>query len=269
MAFVCEECQGSFAEPGEALFECSRCGQTLVDERRCPDCNIFMAKVADESCPDCEAPLEGDLEQVRVFETGDGMVHESMAAAEAWIADAPSRAERALEVKADLERRMDESREAARLRGEEWAPRVAAVYDALFPIWVEWRDSLGLTDPAMYLRQTLETLGWIRENLERGDSGGFSLPVSMSWFGLLVVRGHSVWDEQVADVVYGCDYDHPWEIRSEARVRVLARTAAVLGLLSDRVDVALIVRDLDLMEFIGSVYFDVFGVIPVLEEVLR
>lgn len=56
----CGECDEIFErmEAGEAVYECSRCSERLVGERRCENDNIFMAKIGDISCPFCEAPEE-------------------------------------------------------------------------------------------------------------------------------------------------------------------------------------------------------------------
>lgn len=80
---VCPSCQETF-EPGDEggpVYECSRCGGTQVDERRCESCNIFMAKVATESCPACEAPFDADtdIEEREVFVGADGSEYDSEA----------------------------------------------------------------------------------------------------------------------------------------------------------------------------------------------
>jgi hypothetical protein len=72
----CEELYEAGADEGEAVYECSRCGQTQVEERRCEQCNIFMAKVADESCPHCESPIEEKVETVLAVRSPDGQLHE-------------------------------------------------------------------------------------------------------------------------------------------------------------------------------------------------
>lgn len=56
VACECEECGhvGGREEFEEPLYECS-CGTGRgADERRCDQCHRFRAKVADESCPECE-----------------------------------------------------------------------------------------------------------------------------------------------------------------------------------------------------------------------
>jgi hypothetical protein len=40
------------------VYECTRCSQRLVGERRCPDCNLFARAVGfGGHCPDCDAPV--------------------------------------------------------------------------------------------------------------------------------------------------------------------------------------------------------------------
>jgi hypothetical protein len=55
--YVCGDCDHPFSESdaGGPVYECSTDGQPQVDERRCQQCNKFCAKVADMSCPECEA----------------------------------------------------------------------------------------------------------------------------------------------------------------------------------------------------------------------
>lgn len=75
-ALKCPECSELFreGEEGEAVYECSRCGGRSL-ERRCADCNIFAAKVADESCPHCEAALEETPVHVQAADL-DGHLYE-------------------------------------------------------------------------------------------------------------------------------------------------------------------------------------------------
>lgn len=60
----CEVCGHVFDEneAGPPIYECGTCGQPQVgedeDARRCQLCHKFCAKVADLSCPECEAPKE-------------------------------------------------------------------------------------------------------------------------------------------------------------------------------------------------------------------
>ena len=64
----------AFDQPG---YECSRCGSGGVGEdgRRCDQCHIFRARVADYGCPSCEAPLDSEPAQVLAADLGrDGLV---------------------------------------------------------------------------------------------------------------------------------------------------------------------------------------------------
>jgi ribosomal protein L37AE/L43A len=56
----------------QKVYECSRCGgiyrESDIEGHRCPDCNVFMAKLGDYSCADCEAALEDGPEEIEVYE---------------------------------------------------------------------------------------------------------------------------------------------------------------------------------------------------------
>lgn len=108
--FECPECGDFFDEFGGPVYECSRCGGTQVEERRCEECNIFMAKVADQSCLSCEAGLEEEPEKITVYETPDGEHHHTEAEAEQWIIDEPERERKAIENKARTEALMERMR---------------------------------------------------------------------------------------------------------------------------------------------------------------
>lgn len=83
-------CQCGHAFPpedaGGRIFECSRCSsQEVVEEGergRCSECNIFTAKVADISCPECEAEIE-DEEPVERY-LHDGEVFETLEAVQEY-----------------------------------------------------------------------------------------------------------------------------------------------------------------------------------------
>lgn len=62
--YECQACEAQFndGDEGGPLYECSRCGTTFTQEEsadgesnRCPNCNIFAAKVADLTCPECQS----------------------------------------------------------------------------------------------------------------------------------------------------------------------------------------------------------------------
>jgi hypothetical protein len=50
------------------VYECSRCGERLVGERRCPECNVFSRAVGlGGGCPECWEPvLPADLLELEV-----------------------------------------------------------------------------------------------------------------------------------------------------------------------------------------------------------
>lgn len=63
--YVCPNCSheaGSTEEYEEPVYECSRCGAHQIGEGRgrCDECNIFMAKVGDDGCSQCETSLDGE-----------------------------------------------------------------------------------------------------------------------------------------------------------------------------------------------------------------
>lgn len=108
---ICPECEDFIEEPGPAKYNCSRCGSSQVEERRCNDCHVFMAKEADETCPECEEEIEFDsLPVVTRWRTENG-TFENEAEELQWIADAPKRA-----AEAERRRKEEEKRSAQRHR---------------------------------------------------------------------------------------------------------------------------------------------------------
>lgn len=68
-ALQCNDCEHLFNHDDveSPLYSCSRCGSEFTrsssmdgDSNRCPNCNIFAAKEADITCPECES---GDVEE--------------------------------------------------------------------------------------------------------------------------------------------------------------------------------------------------------------
>ena len=62
---VCPNCSHEDEDPEEytePVYECSRCGGQQVGEgaNRCEECNVFMAKVGDDGCRQCETSLDGE-----------------------------------------------------------------------------------------------------------------------------------------------------------------------------------------------------------------
>jgi ribosomal protein L32 len=53
-----QELQRRHAVVAQTVYECSSCGERLVDERRCPHCNLFSRAIGlGGHCPDCDTPL--------------------------------------------------------------------------------------------------------------------------------------------------------------------------------------------------------------------
>ena len=52
------ELQHRRAVVAQTVYECPSCGERLVGERRCPDCNRFSRAIGlGGHCPECETPL--------------------------------------------------------------------------------------------------------------------------------------------------------------------------------------------------------------------
>lgn len=120
--FKCGSCGEHFDEPGEAVYNCSRCGQDQVEDRRCQQCNIFMAKVADQSCPDCE---DGeDIAEVEAWQSEDGQFFESEAEERQYIADAPKREAQRIKSEASTKALMERMRQEKIARCKALEPRL-------------------------------------------------------------------------------------------------------------------------------------------------
>ncbi len=53
-----QELRRSRVMVAHTVYECPSCGERLVGERRCPDCNLFSRAVGlGGHCPECETPL--------------------------------------------------------------------------------------------------------------------------------------------------------------------------------------------------------------------
>lgn len=123
-------CEEISQDAGEAIYECSRCGGTQVEERRCGSCHVFMSKVSDESCETCEEP--GPLTQISAFEA-DGQIFATREEAEDWVADAPNREAQKAKAKADLDDYMERRNAEAAARAEALRPRVEAALEIVTP----------------------------------------------------------------------------------------------------------------------------------------
>ena len=46
------------AVAAQTVYECTSCGERLVGERRCPECNLFTRAIGlGGHCPECDTPL--------------------------------------------------------------------------------------------------------------------------------------------------------------------------------------------------------------------
>lgn len=76
-AYLCQDC-GHLSEEANpaALYECGNCGTVFnrdnsadQDSNKCPDCNKFSSKLAEECCDSCE---QGIVEEVQAVRNADG-----------------------------------------------------------------------------------------------------------------------------------------------------------------------------------------------------
>ena len=53
-----QELQQRRAVVAHMIYECPNCGERLVGERRCPECNLFSRAIGlGGHCPECDTPL--------------------------------------------------------------------------------------------------------------------------------------------------------------------------------------------------------------------
>ena len=53
-----QELQRRRAVVAHTIYECSRCGERLVGERRCPECHLYSRAIGlGGHCPECDTPL--------------------------------------------------------------------------------------------------------------------------------------------------------------------------------------------------------------------
>ena len=71
-AYYCPDCETISFESGGPLYECSECGTCFTRDlsadgcsHRCPDCNRFSGRIADNGCAECGA---GETERISVYE---------------------------------------------------------------------------------------------------------------------------------------------------------------------------------------------------------
>lgn len=208
-AYRCGACETIFEEPEGPVYECSRCNGTQIDERRCPECHIFMAKVADSSCPACE---DGEaITEVEAFSSADGDLHLSAEEAAAWDADAPERAAEQVRHKEKMDAYLDS-----------WSEERRAVCAALLP-----RMRLLLAAlPEGAVPELHQTVALTVESMER-DPTGFSIytmMVGLDDLGRLLLPG----DETEALIATGRDYGLSYDDREIASGRMLERLRPLL-----------------------------------------
>lgn len=208
-AFLCGDCDAIFDEPVGPVYECSRCGATQIEENRCSQCHIFMGKVADEACPDCES-AEPNLSAVVAYEAADGSRHLTAAEADAWDADAPKRAERAAEAKAEMDAMFEQRRKEARARAERLLPALYRLAEVLTP---------GAPD-------MLDTVTYTIDALVRDPEFGmiYTPSVRVAELARVLVPG----DETEAAIAVGEDYERPYEERNAVCVELKARVLPLI-----------------------------------------
>ena len=133
-AYRCPDCDELRREEDLVrAFECSRCGGQLSEDeaegRRCPDCNIFMAKIADQCCAECFADLSGQDEDA--WEGDDGELYESEEAEQEFIAGAAERERKREEGRRRSERILAEIDAASRARNAVLLPQLRRLYELL------------------------------------------------------------------------------------------------------------------------------------------
>ena len=59
------------------IYECPECEARYLDERRCPDCNLFTRRIGPGgTCPHCDEPVaEAELIGPSPKQKGDAMNH--------------------------------------------------------------------------------------------------------------------------------------------------------------------------------------------------
>lgn len=205
-AWRCNACGELFEEPDGPLYECSRCGGRDVGEgaRRCGECHIFAAKVADACCPECQ---EEDVEEAEAWEGADGKLYASEEAEAAWVAEAPARAEAAEKSRAFTERWLEENRRKSEARNARLLPKLVRLLELLGD------RAPRLRRDAVYnlqdIRRDPSCGGTVQAVLEFRELAGLFAP------------------EMREELALAADYSRPWEERRgpEAVVRERIRAA--------------------------------------------
>lgn len=177
-------------------------------------CNVFMAKVADSSCPNCESGE--DIEAVVAYEL-DGELFETAEAAAEWVADTPAREQRAAEAHADLEARIAVADRERQARADALIPRLEGLQARLDP----------KVTPRLY-----ESIGSNLERLTETNPFPNDLPVAFPELARLLLG------DVEDDLAVLADYRVPWDDRQAIEDPLRDRIAelVVTAELSDRVD---------------------------------
>lgn len=215
-AFRCDSCEEINSDPGEAAYECSRCGGTQVGDNRCAACHVFMAKAADESCESCEEL--GPLTQVTAFQA-DGQLFATRAEAEDWVSDAPNREAQKAKAKADLDDYMERRNAEAAARAEALRPRIETAMEIVSP------------ETAPRMHSAISSTG---ESFGRTFKDFYDVPLQMG--EVLAARFPGEYSDlyAVAD-----DYDRDWDERCDAATQIRDAVIARVDIsdnLKDRLD---------------------------------
>ena len=170
--YECDDCGHLFTEPAGPKYTCNSCGHEQLEERRCEECNRFMAKDADEVCPECEADT---ITECELWMGADGSLYVDEQAEQVWLADAPLRAAQKAESDLRTEAMMQEMQRNALARSQALAPKVASLLTA-----VRLRASA--------VTQLEQTLAWALKMLQDDPATGgvAQVPFRFDEIGILL-----------------------------------------------------------------------------------
>lgn len=188
--YECSDCGSRFeAWNDERVYECSRCGGTQVGENRCEQCNVFMAKVADASCPECEAPFDETPLAESMWMSDDGSYHETEAEAVAWDAAAAvalraeERAAKDAAYREFMDRQYEDWRQENEAYSAQWLPVLEALVPKLEAVLSPFSgEGYGLERD---VREFLSTTEWGLRHLRRYDGGRPQWMMSLGLWAVL------------------------------------------------------------------------------------
>lgn len=206
-AYRCLSCEELFEEVGGAVYECSKCGGEFTEddaeERRCPDCHVFMAKTADSCCPGCQEP---DPEERECWRGADGKLYESAEHEAEFIAGAPERERKRVESEAFLQRYFAERGAENRTENAALAPKI--------------RRLLGLLGGRM--PQLENSLQFELRNIERHPEDKAGLIAMLYFYELAAVLAPDLADEMdVARDYLGASQEERSQAEEAVRPRLL------------------------------------------------